>query len=430
MSATFDLPHSGNITRVELPNGIIVLVYENHQVESVVISGSLEAGSLFETPAQNGLASLTAAALMRGTHRRDFDALHATLEDIGADLSLGAGYHTVGFGGRALAEDLPVLLDVLNDVLRAPAFPPGPVDNLRQQRLTEIKYSDDDTRYRAGLAFRQALYGPAHPYHYLTYGTRDTLPHLSAADLTAFHRQVYGPRGMILSVVGAVDTAAALALVREHLEDWTNPHQPALPALPPAVPPAEARHLYTGLAGKTQASIVMGTLGPSRFAPDYQAATLANSILGEFGMMGRIGSVIREELGLAYYAYSRLEGGPGPGAWSIAAGVAPENVALTIERALDEVRRLVTEPVSAADLADNLSYFTGRLPLRLESSAGIAATLQSMERYGLGLDYLLTYAERLHALTPDDLLQAAQHYLDPARFVVAVAGPNGSAPAD
>jgi zinc protease len=421
--AHVNLPTRENITRVELANGIIVLVYENPHVESVVITGSLEAGSLFETPAENGLASLTATALMHGTHHRDFDALHNALEDIGADLSLGAGYHSVNFGGKALAEDLPVLLGVLNDVLRYPTFPADHLQQLKQQRVTELKYSEDDTRYRAGLMFREMVYPPQHPYHYSTYGTLTTVPHFTAEQVRTFHQRHYGPAGMIVCIVGAIQPAVAVELIRARLEDWQNPAQPALPTLPTLSPPAEMQQRYSALRGKTQSSIVMGTLGPARSAPNFQAAVLANSVLGEFGMMGRIGTKIRQEMGLAYYAYSRLEGTLGTGTWSIAAGVAPENVAITIDAALAEVRRFVREPVSAADLADNQSYFTGRLPLRLENSAGIASTLQMMERYQLGLDYLERYAERIYQLTPADLLSAAQQYLDPERLVIAVAGP-------
>ena len=125
------IPGPENITRVELTNGIIILVYENFAAQSVVIAGSLEAGSIYEDPAKSGTASMTAAALMRGTKNRDFDAIHSSLEDIGADLDVGAGTHTTGFSGKALAEDLPVLLEILEDVLRYPAFPEQQVERLR-----------------------------------------------------------------------------------------------------------------------------------------------------------------------------------------------------------------------------------------------------------------------------------------------------------
>jgi zinc protease len=105
------------------------------------------------------------------------------------------------------------------------------------------------------------------------------------------------------------------------------------------------------------------------------------------------------------------------------AGVNPANVDLAIERIQDELRRLTSEPVSADDLADNQAYFTGRLPLQLESNEGVAASILNMELYGLGLDYLLHYRDMILRLTADDLLAAAQHYLDPDRLAIGVAGP-------
>ncbi|MEO1288689.1 MAG: insulinase family protein, partial [Chloroflexota bacterium] len=191
---------------------------------------------------------------------------------------------------------------------------------------------------------------------------------------------------------------------------------------PDLSPPQDLIRLDTSIAGKTQADIIIGTIGPSRFADDYIATQLANSILGEFGMMGRIGNVIREQLGLAYYAYSRLDGGEGAGAWSVTAGVAPENVDLTIEKARDEIRRLTTEYVSDEDLDDNQAYFTGRLPLRLESNYGLASTIHAMIQYNLGLDYLVGYREQIFSITRDDILNAAQHYFDADKLIISVAG--------
>jgi zinc protease len=142
-------------------------------------------------------------------------------------------------------------------------------------------------------------------------------------------------------------------------------------------------------------------------------------------MMGRIGAIVREELGLAYYVYSQLEGGLSRAPWSIVAGVNPANVDLAIERILDELRRFAEEPVSEEDLADNQSYLVGNLPLQLESNEGIAGTILNMEIYRLGLDYLLHYRDTIYALTRDDLFAATRHYLAPDRLVIAVAGSNG-----
>jgi zinc protease len=141
-------------------------------------------------------------------------------------------------------------------------------------------------------------------------------------------------------------------------------------------------------------------------------------------MMGRIGEIVREELGLAYYAYSRIEGGHGPGAWSVAAGVNPSKVDLAIRRIKRELKRLTSEVVSDEDIADNKAYFTGHLPLQLESNEGLASVILNMESYGLGLDYIQKYRDMIYRLSKEDLLNAAQRYLNPKALVIAIAGPN------
>ncbi|MDL1899905.1 insulinase family protein [Anaerolineae bacterium CFX9] len=426
MTAGTSLPGAHNISRTVLENGVTVLIYENFAAQSVVIAGSVQAGSQWETPAQNGLAAMTANALMRGTQTRDFNAIAASLEDIGADLSISAGVHRASFYGKALAEDLNVLIELLADVLRQPTFPETQVERLRGETITSLKIRQQDTRYRASRAFHESLYPADHPYHYSVRGSIETVSALTPADLAAFHRRFYGPRGMILAIVGAVTQAQALAIVRAALADWQQPDQPPPQDLP-AVPSVEtARRSIVRLAGKTQSDIVMGLPGPSRLSPDFHAAQIANSVLGQFGMMGRIGASVREQAGLAYYAYSQLEAGMGPGPWSVAAGVNPANVENAIEKITQEIHRITQEPISEDDLSDNVSYFVGHLPLQLESNEGIASSILNMEMYDLGLDYLVTYRARLEALTREDILAAARRYLDPERLVIAIAGPNGS----
>lgn len=423
MTNSPSLPGAHNITRVTLDNGIAVLVYPNFAAQSVVLTGSLAVGSLYESPVDNGLAALTASALMRGTADRNFDGINSALEDIGADLDVSAGVHRTGFFGKSLAEDLPLMVELLGDVLRTPTFPDVQVERLRGEIITGLKIRQQDTRYRANRAFYEALYSAAHPYSRSVRGTLDTVPRLTTDKLRAFHAHHYGPRDMTVVIVGAVTPEAAVALVRDRFDDWRNPNQPTTPALPALPQIGTTQRVDVVLPGKTQSDLILGVAGPARIAEDFQAANLANSVLGQFGMMGRIGQSVREELGLAYYAGSSLNGGLGPGPWSVSAGVNPANVDLAIARIVDELRRLVDEPVSDVDLADVQSYYTGHLPLQLESNEGIAGTLVNIETYGLGLDYLVNYRATIQALTCDDLLIAARRYLNPDALVIAVAGP-------
>lgn len=421
------IPNESNIIRAELDNGITILVYENPAVQSVNVMGSLQAGSIYEKPEQSGLASLAAGALMTGAQGADFDAIHGALEDVGADLGFRGHVHKAGFSGKALAEDLSLLLDVASDALRNPIFPAEHVERLRGERLTWLQYSSFDTRYRAAKAMREALYPASHPYHYGTYGDEESIAKITVDDLKDFHAGHFGPRGMILAVVGAVEASHVVQLATNAFGDWGNPEQPAVLQAHEPENAADGLRPTVVVPGKTQSDIHMGIVGPARKTEDYLAAQLANSVLGEFGMMGRIGKSVREDKGLAYYAYSRLGGGHGPDPWTISAGVNPDNVELAIASIMDEIERVTSETVTDEDLADNQSYFTGRMPLRLESNEGIASHIHSMESFDLGLDYLANYEDMIYGITKDDLLRAAQNYLRPEGMVVAVAGPDQAA---
>ncbi|MBN1201163.1 MAG: insulinase family protein [Anaerolineae bacterium] len=421
------LPGPDDITRRELSNGIVVLVRENHNAQSVVITGALNAGSLFDPPDSVGLASFVASALMRGTKNRDFATIHELLEGNGASLVTSGGMHTIGFSGKSLGEDLPLLIDLLADVLRQPAFPDAQVERLRGEIITSLKIREQDTRYMAARTFRALAYPPDHPYSRQISGTVDTVARITRDQLVDFHREHVGPRGMLVIIVGAVDTDEAIALVEDKLGGWQNPAQPDPPALPELAPTDDVRRQTVIMPGKSQSDIVLGVPGPSRFAEDWQAASLANNILGLFGMFGRIGTEVREKRGLAYYSYSRLNGGLGPSPWQVIAGVDPASIEQAVSTILDEIRRITTELVGEQELADNKANITGRVPLQLETNEGVAGTILAMERYQLGLDYLHRYAGLVNAVTAEDILAAAQRYLSADAYTLAVAGPDLSA---
>jgi len=153
------------------------------------------------------------------------------------------------------------------------------------------------------------------------------------------------------------------------------------------------------------------------------AAALGNSVLGQFGMMGRVGKSVREKSGLAYYVYSNLSAGVGPGSWSVSAGVNPENVRKASELILKELTRFVTKGVTKVELSDNQANFIGRLPLSFESNSGIATALLNMERHDLGLDYFRRYDAKVRAVTREQVVTVARKYIDPERLAIAIAGP-------
>ncbi len=415
------LPGPDDITRLVLSNGITVLARSNFNSPSVVIGGYLQSGSIFDPDEKLGLSDFTALALMRGTARHDTQQIFDALESAGANLSFGAGVHTTGFTGRSLSEDLPLLLKTLAEVLLQPSFPADQVEKLRTQLLTGLAIRAQDTADMASLTFDQVIYA-GHPYARPEDGWPETVQAIARRDLQAFHRRSYGPRGMLIAIAGAVDPRAAVEQVHKSLGGWRTDRQKEPPALPPLVPQKRTVTRKVAIPGKSQADIVMGVASLSRKDPDFMAASLGNSILGQFGMHGRIGDVVREKSGLAYYAYSSLNAGIGPGTWEVSAGVNPRNVAKAIDLIRKEITRLYEKGVTPEELADSQSNFVGRLPLSLESNAGVVNALLNIERFDLGLDYYRRYPGLVNAVTPDDVLATVRKYLHPDRLAIVHAG--------
>jgi zinc protease len=415
------LPGPDDITRVGLPNGITVLARTNFNSPSVVIGGYLPCGSLFDPDEKLGLADFTANGLLRGNEKRDFQKIFDDLESAGANLSFSAGGHTAGFTGRCLAEDLPLLFDLLADALRCPVFPSEQVERLRAQFLTGLAIRAQDTAAMASLTFDQIVFKD-HPYSRPDDGWPETIQAITRDDLVDFHRIHYGPRGLVLAIVGAVEPKNIAGQVAKVLGNWTNPSQPELPALPELKTLKNLITRKVKIPGKSQADLVIGSSGPRRKDLEFLSASLGNSVLGQFGMAGRIGDVVREKSGLAYYASSSLSAGIGPGAWDVSAGVNPANVQKARDLICKEIARFVEKGVTVEELADSQSNFIGRLPLSLESNAGVVNVLLNIERFDLGLDYYRCYPGLVRAVTPDDVLTTARKYLHPDRLAVAIAG--------
>lgn len=415
-------PGPDSIYRRVLDNGITVLIYQNMASRTVAIEGIIRAGSVAEPPAQAGLADFTADLLLRGAQSRTFDEIAEALESVGAGVSFGSSRHTTGFSAYSLVEDIDLVLDIAADSLLRPTLPPEQIERLRGQAITGLQMRANDTRAMARLAFYELAYDQ-HPYCQSVSGYVDTISALTREAIGDFHARHYGPQGMIIGLVGPIPVDVALRKVEEVFGKWNNNGQQVTGPVADAPRPAGVSRRHVVMPDKHQVDIVLGLPGPRRSALDYLDASLMNTILGVFGMMGRIGLSVREEQGLAYYASSRLEGGLGPGPWTAAAGVAPDKVDQAIESIRHEIRRIQEEPVTAEELADSQAYRTGSLPMSLETNSGLVDIITDMEFYGLGLDYLHTYETAIRSITPQRIQASARKYLSADDLAIAVAGP-------
>lgn len=415
------LPGPHDIHRKVLANGVTILTRENFQSPSVVMSGLLGAGSLFDPLDKLGMAYFTSMALMRGTAAMDFQTIYDRLESVGASLGFAASVHNTNFGGKALAEDLPLVISMLADCLLHPVFPETYVERLRAQILSRLTVRAQDTGEMSALTFDRILFGD-HPYSRPEDGSIETIRNITRGDLVEFHKSHYGPESLVIVVVGAVNAETVFDLVEKELGSWQVEVTSSTPLLPQIHPLKASVREHVTIPGKSQTNLVMGTLGPRRNAPEYLSAMVGNNILGQFGMMGRIGDSVRERAGLAYDAYTSLNSWIDSGSWEVAAGVNPVNLEKAIQLILQELKRFTSEPVSQSELEDSQANFIGRLPLSLESNAGVANSILNLERFNLGLDYLQQYPEKVQKITPEEILETARTYIDPEKLAVVSAG--------
>lgn len=417
------LPNQQTIQQTTLSNGITVFAFENPNTQTVVIEGGIWAGAIDESRDKAGIASLTTSMLMRGTASRSFEQIYEELESVGASLGWASGNQLTEFDAAGLAEDLPFLLQLASDTAQNPLFDPHHFEQVRAEALTGVQMRANDTRAMARLTFMETLY-PNHPYGQSTSGYADSLPAITPDDLSRFHKSHYGPQNAYIVIVGGITAQDVFAQVEKAFGSWRNPDYTPPSDIKDIEKPTSLIRKHVEMADKTQSDIMLGLPGPRRSHPDFTAIRLANTILGVFGMSGRIGRNVRVKQGLAYYAYSSLSSSPGPYPWLVSTGVSPDKVEQAIASIQDEIHHIQDHPVTDEELADCKAFLTGSLPLALETNSGLASIIGDMHVYNLGFDYLLNYADTINAITKDQIQKAAQTHFEADNIAIIVAGPS------
>ena len=416
-------PGTHNFQRATLPNGIVLLTQARPESETVSGAIRIAAGQGSTGVDRPGLAALTGRMLNRGTAERSFDEFNEAIDRLGASVGVDTGRDDVSVSFHCLEEDVDAVLALVADFIQGPTFPADELERVRQQTLTGIREQENDTRAAASRALRELLYPDGHPYRMQVSGEIDTVSAFSRDELADYHQRYFGPAVTTVAMVGAFpDLDAATNLIQRHLGDWSVAVPPVQTPAPGSAPGRTARK-SRAVPGKSQSDLAAAFPTIPRSHPDYYALNVANVILGQLGLMGRLGADVRDDQGLAYYVYSRLSAGTVGSTWQASAGVDPGNVERALEAITAQLRRLRAEPVTADELADAKSYLTGSLPVGLESPGGVVQLLLTIEEFDLGQDYLDRYPHIIEALTAAELLTAAQTHLDPDRLAVGIAGP-------
>ena len=415
-------PASGadiNPVRFVMPNGLTVLVIEQHALPIVQLYALVKAGSAQDPPQKAGLANLVASLLDEGTTTRTARQLAAQIEFVGGTLAAKAEEDFTTAVARVLKKDADLGFELLADILLHPTFPDQELARVRTHLLGEIEAEKDDPGQVAAKAFNQLVFA-GHPYRWPANGTEETLPRITKSDVREFYGREYLPNQTILSIVGDLTADEARALVTRHFAGWKKGPLPARAAATPnAIEKPVERLIEKDL---TQTTIMLGHLGISRTNPDFYSVTVMNYILGAGGFSSRLMDSIRDNQGLAYGVGSHFDANVMPGAFAVSLQTRNESAHQAISGVLVELKGMREAPVTDQELSEAKAYLIGSFPLRLDTTAKLAGVLSLVELHGLGLDYFTQYARLIQQVTKEDVLRVAQQYLHPDRYALVLVG--------
>lgn len=403
--------------RLELSNGAVLLLRENHAGPSVAFRGSFRAGAAYGPPSA---AEFAARTILRGTDRLSAARVARDIEALGSALDVSNGDETTIVHGRCTAETLEPTLRILIDSLTAPSFKASELEKVRGEVLGDIRADQDDTRHVATRRLMQIVYPASHPYHRDSKGDERSVRGMTRGAVRDLHGSRYVGSGAIFAFSGDLDEDTFRGSVASAFERIERGRRATLPKPPKG---SKRGRAIVRMPHKSQADVIVGRVAFPRTHPDYDATNLANLLFGRIGLYGRLGERVREGLGLAYYSYSVLDARLAGGHWYANAGVNPKNLHKALAAIRAEMERLVSEPFNEREIRDGKNNIIGSLQVTLERNAEYASALHDVEYYGLGTDFLARYPSVVRRIKRDAIRAKAKEYLDPDACSWVVSGP-------
>jgi zinc protease len=412
-------------TRKVLANGIILDVIENHAVPTVAIRGMAYAGDTTSPAGKPAIAALTARMLARGTKSRTKEQIGALLDSAGATRSYNTNVTDANISANGLSRDLPLLVEVLADELKNPAFDADELAKAKQELENAYLQNAENTSARAFERLQQLVYREGHPYFApgkdkLVASTRAA----TADELHAFHEARYGGANLILAVAGDVDTASTMALLEKAFASVPRGNRMSYASVARTEAGGHPAREAVTVRGKANMNIIIGAAsGLRRNDPDYEAALISNAALGQNALSSRIGRRVRDTEGLSYNLFSRYGNTDLlDGVWFVNVNVAPQNLAKAMTSTWEEIDKFAREGVTDGEVAVQKSFFAGNYQVALGSNGGVAQSLVTAEKFGYGPKYLDEFPARVKAVTRDQVNAATKKHLVPATLNTIAAG--------
>ncbi len=403
----------------ELPNGLTVMLAEQHQLPIVAAHLVVLNGSEANPIDQPGLSSFTADMLPEGSQHRSSTQVADDAAQIGASVrSFATGDNSI-LSIRTLKPNADAAFDLLSDVALHPKFEPAEIERVRKTREADIlQIQDDPTQMAIGVLFK-TIYGPGHPYGYRDEGTIEANRLIHRDDMLKMWQTGYAPGNSALVLAGDLTPAEARRLAEKYFGDWkgASARHP-----PPAVAVKTTRGItIVDKPGAAQTFVLVGSLGVPRSTPDYVPLEVMNNILGGL-FSSRINSNLREEHGYTYGGFSFFLYRRGAGVFAAGGGIRSDATSAAVTEIFKEFDRMRTTPPTAEELKLSKGAFSHSLAGLFESSEQTANTIGDLFTHDLPLDYYQKLPARIDAVGPDDVERMAQNYIHPEKSVVIGAG--------
>ena len=415
-ASAFHLPVPAEFT---LPNGLKVLLVEEHALPVLSVSLVSRAGNADNPAGKSGLASLTAELLGDGTTSRSLEKLASDEERIGTQIGAGVNMDSLNLSMSLLTNYTQKGMEIFSDVALHPAFRTEDIERRRKQRLVRIGQETDNVGAMAMRVGPRLLYGDQ-PYGQSASGTTESIGSLAASDISSFYAQHVGPANSALVLAGDVTRPQAEALVNSWFGKWQA--ETAAAAKAPSAPSAPATHIViVDKPGAPQTALRAYGLGVAEGTADDEALEVMNYTLGG-SFASRINMNLRERHGYTYGSGSGFIAYRDGGMFT-AAGLVRTNVtAEAAKEMMGEIRHYIQAPSTAEELSAARESSIRSLPGRFETSFAVTSAMRSLFVYNRPLDYYAKLPAKYEAVTVDDVARVAKTYLHPDQLIIITAG--------
>jgi len=402
---------------IALPNGMTLLLVENHEQPTLSLSLNFRAGSAYDPPGKEGVAAFVAELLTKGTPTRDAEQIAAAIEGVGGSIGASAGDDFLTASADVLSDHADLAFALLGDVTRRATFPEQELELARTRYLSALAVEVSQPQNVAARAFQKEIYG-RHPYGRNTSGA--AYKAITRNDVVSFAGRQVRPQGALLVVAGDITLARARELAMQAFGGWGGaaPPTPAFPA-PPAKRGTDI--LLVNRPGSVQSNIVIGN---TTFLPTdttYYAARVATHVLGGGGD-SRLFMILREQKSWTYGSYAALRRNRGIGFWQATFEGRTEVTDSALTELLHQIDRIRTEAIPDSELVAAKGFLVGSFPLTIETPRQIAQVVSTARLLGLGPDYVQRYRERLSRVSAVRARAAAQRVIHRDAFTIVVVG--------